>query len=41
LKSLLSKTYHIFGVYMSLVIFTYRKLCAEKDGKFSSYFVGL
>jgi len=26
LKSLLSKAYHIFLVYMSLVIFTYRKL---------------
>jgi len=30
-----------FWVYVSLVIFTYRKLWAEKDGKFSSHFVGL
>jgi len=36
LKSLFSKAYHIFGVYVILVIFTYRKLWAEKDGKFSS-----
>jgi len=41
LEILLSKAYHIFSVYVSLVIFTYRKLWAEKDGKFSSHFVGL
>jgi len=27
--------------YVSLIIFIYRKLWAEKDGKFSSHFVGL
>jgi len=26
---------------VSLIIFTYRKLRVEKDGKFSSHFVGL
>jgi len=41
LKFLLSKVYHIFWVYVSLVIFTYKKLWAEKDGQFSSHFVGL
>jgi len=35
-KEILSKAYHIFWVYVNLVIFTYRKLWAEKDGKFSS-----
>jgi len=41
LKSLLSKAYHIFRIYVSLVIFTYRKLRAEKDVTIFSHFASL
>ena len=41
MKSLLSNGYYIFWVYVSFVIFTYRKLQAKKNEKISFHFVSV